>query len=237
MELSVVLSIRNETDRMETVLKEWHEALLSMGIQGFELLAINDGSTDGTGRSLDKLRREIPSLRVVHQLYAGAERAIRRGYELARGRYLLQLDLRGRYEPTDFQKMWEEKGKAVLVIGQRTHRLDSWVNQKLDGLLKASVRLFFGVEFADPIVPFRLMEREAALTSLTQLPPQMGTVNLCLAVLMREKEPSRCLEIPVPYRKPLPLHRKSLWTTVKELSQLVADLMLLKWGLPEPRQA
>src|SRR3989338_8550426 len=96
-ELSIVMPCYNESAGIEPVLMEWLLFLRGLKLSSFEIVVINDGSTDGTGRILDKLRRESRELRVFHQLNVGHGRAVRRGYETARGRYVAQVDSNGCY--------------------------------------------------------------------------------------------------------------------------------------------
>src|SRR5581483_9301809 len=108
----------NEAAHLEETLRAW-ETELNEQIKDFELLVINDGSKDGSGRLLDRLRKEMKNLRVIHQLNLGYERAIRRGYEASRGQYIAQVDLNGLYEPSDFLKLWENRRDQKLVLGKR----------------------------------------------------------------------------------------------------------------------
>ncbi|MEZ4751713.1 MAG: glycosyltransferase family 2 protein [Bdellovibrionota bacterium] len=134
------------------------------------LVIVNDGSNDGTGRSLDGLRREHSEIRVVHQLHIGHGRAVRRGYETARGRYVLQVDSSGRYDPSDFLRMWRTRDQFHLILGQRTHRLDSWPRRTANAGLRTVLRWLFGIRLSDPNVPFRLYSRVALISYLKTLP-------------------------------------------------------------------
>src|SRR5262249_8248265 len=99
-ELSVVMPCFNESPTIETTLREW-ESYFSELTPSFEIIVVNDGSKDGTGRILDRLRKEMKNLRVIHQLNLGHGRAARRGYEAARGKYVLELDCDGSAGPDE----------------------------------------------------------------------------------------------------------------------------------------
>src|SRR5262249_49409827 len=114
-ELSIVIPCYNEADAIENVVRDWCTFLGELvGEVNYEILIVNDGSTDGTGRILDRIRKEQRCLRVIHQLNLGHDVAVRRGYDLARGRYVAQIDGNGRHEPTEFTAMWEKRGDYRL---------------------------------------------------------------------------------------------------------------------------
>jgi polyisoprenyl-phosphate glycosyltransferase len=200
LELSIVVPCYNESEHLETFLKEWAEALTTE-IPSFELIVINDGSTDGSGRILDRLRKEMKFLRVIHQLNAGHDRAVRRGYELARGRYVLQVDANGCFEPSDFLRMWSMRASHPLVIAQRTHRIEKFPWPFFALMLRKFIHWFFGVQLHDPNVPFRLFLKQAALPHLEHLPKHLTSVNLWLGVLMTRENPALVVQVPVPFRR------------------------------------
>jgi glycosyltransferase involved in cell wall biosynthesis len=241
VELSVVIPCFNEAERLENLLREWAQAL-ETETPSFEIIVINDGSTDGSGRILDRLRKEMKFLRVIHQLNAGHDRAVRRGYELARGRYVLQVDANGCYEPTDFARMWPLRLSHPLVIAHRTHRLERFPWPLFALILRKLIQWFFGVTLQDPNVPFRLFLKEAALPHLARLPGHLDSVNLWLAVLMMRENPTTVTEVAVPYRRrpgaPSHLRLGSLAGTsmhlFSELVSLRLALMTRPSLLPSP---
>ncbi len=200
VDLSVVMPVFNESSIVESVLHEWNQTLIENKLT-YEIIVTNDGSLDGTGRVLDKLRREIPQLRVIHQLNTGHSQAIRRGYSMARGEYILQCDLNGRYEPEDFVRLWDCKANHRLVIAHRTHRLDSFPRRVFSSSLKKLTRWIFGVQLQDPNVPFRLFKREPLVEFLRILPPEWKSTNLALSIYVSKETPQRIIEVKIPFRK------------------------------------
>jgi len=200
LDISVVFPVFNEGDIVESILRDWNQALIEMGLD-YELIVINDGSSDGTGRVLDKLRREMPQLRVIHQLNTGHGQAIRRGYLMARGQFVLQCDLNGRYEPEDFSRLWESREPHKMVIAQRTHRLDSFSRRLFSKSLKRLTQWICGIHLHDPNVPFRLMRREPLFYFLNKLPQEWQATNLALSVFITKEFPNQIAEIKIPFRK------------------------------------
>ncbi|BBZ96752.1 hypothetical protein ABIE85_003563 [Bradyrhizobium diazoefficiens] len=84
--VSVVLSVRNGGADLPKAL----ETILKQSFTDFELIAINNGSTDGTREFLDQIAD--PRVRVYHQEDKGLAAALNRGISLARGRYIARQD-------------------------------------------------------------------------------------------------------------------------------------------------
>ncbi len=197
-DLTVILPCYNEAEGVEQVLKDWVKCL-EHRIGNFEILAINDGSNDGTGRVLDNVRKKLSSLRVIHQLNLGTSAAVKRGIEESRGNYLLVVDGEGRYEPGDFFRMWDLRLGRLLVLGTRTHRLERFTHRALTKLQGLLIGWFFGVKLKDITTPFRLVKRNEAVAALTSVPVAHIPIDLAVPLHVGLNRMSDILEIPVPH--------------------------------------
>lgn len=210
LELSVVVPCFNENPHIEGILAEWIEELREKSIP-FEIIVINDGSLDGSGRVLDKMRKEHPELRIVHQLNMGSTRACRRGFEIARGRFVLIVSANGRCEPTDFNLFWSQRENHDLVIGRRTHRLDGFTSKRFTDFVKWTSRKLFGLPFQEPSLAYRLIRKPSATSFSSWIPIEWTSFHLALTVLLWKQAPDRVAEIKIPYRHRLerksPFHR------------------------------
>jgi len=86
--VSVLLPVFNS----ENYLNESIESILSQSFQDFELIIINDGSTDNSRNILEKFALEDPRIRVFDQENTGIIGALNRGLQLARGKYIARMD-------------------------------------------------------------------------------------------------------------------------------------------------
>ena len=85
---SVVITVFNG----ERFLREAIDSVLSQTFRDFELIIINDGSTDGTAAMLDSYARSDPRVRVYHEEHKGRVESLNRGCGLARGKYIALMD-------------------------------------------------------------------------------------------------------------------------------------------------
>lgn len=94
----------------------------TIGRGSIELIAVDDGSTDGTGAELDRLAQEFPEvIRVVHQANSGGPSAPRNvGLELARGRYVFFLDADDHLGPEALERMvaMADTNGSDVVLGK-----------------------------------------------------------------------------------------------------------------------
>lgn len=126
--VSVVVPVRNEAGNIEPLVREIEAALTPTG--PFEIIYVNDGSTDGTGAELARLAAKMPWLREMrHAQSCGQSAAVRTGVRAARAPVIITLDGDGQNDPSfmpAFLAALKEAGPACgLVQGQRVGRKDT----------------------------------------------------------------------------------------------------------------
>jgi glycosyltransferase involved in cell wall biosynthesis len=137
-----VVPVRNEADNVRPLTDEIAAAL--NGRWGFELIYVNDGSTDGTEATLVALKAERPWLRQIkHAKSCGQSAAVRSGVAAARAPLVATLDGDGQNDPTFIPALlhaFEHGGARIgLVAGQRVGRR-SGAYKKLQSRIANSVR-------------------------------------------------------------------------------------------------
>jgi dolichol-phosphate mannosyltransferase len=126
--VSVVVPVRNEAGNIEALVTEIETALSQAG--PFEIVYVNDGSTDGTSQELARLAATRPYLReIAHAASCGQSAAVRSGVRAARSPVILTLDGDGQNDPSfmpAFLAALREAGSGCgLVQGQRVGRKDT----------------------------------------------------------------------------------------------------------------
>ena len=132
-EVSVVVPVMNEAENVEPLISEIRQAFA--GSDSYEIIYVDDGSTDGTKDVLKRLKADIPQLRVLaHERNSGQSAAIRTGIAAARGRLIVTLDGDAQNDPADIPAMlaaYDEQRdpKMRMVAGQRRKRQDSFAKR------------------------------------------------------------------------------------------------------------
>lgn len=127
--LSVVIPVLNEAENLRALSDEVVAALT--GLVEFELIIVNDGSTDATPALLAELRAHDARIRALHHERAwGQSAALRTGVQAARYPWIATLDGDGQNDPADLPALWAARpdGEADelrwLAIGHRAQRQD-----------------------------------------------------------------------------------------------------------------
>jgi glycosyltransferase involved in cell wall biosynthesis len=126
--VSVIVPVRNEAENVAPLADEIAAAM--NGRWGFELVFVNDGSTDDTALALGRLVAERPWVRQInHAMSCGQSAAVRTGVAAARAPLVATLDGDGQNDPSFIPALvraLETGGNRVgLVAGQRVGRRDS----------------------------------------------------------------------------------------------------------------
>jgi glycosyltransferase involved in cell wall biosynthesis len=142
-EISVVVPMRNETPNVAQLHAELTDVLDGFG-RSYEILAIDDGSTDDTFAKLAALQRRNPKLRVIRfRRNFGQTAAFAAGFAHARGRYIVTFDGDLQNDPTDIPAMVEKIAAGPdIVAGWRKERKDAFLNRRLPSMIANTVISF-----------------------------------------------------------------------------------------------
>lgn len=165
-QLSVVVPVFNERGNVVPLINEISSAL--RGRIDFEIVYVDDHSTDDTLAVLGAAKAANPELRVLHHVsQSGQSTAIRNGIKAARGSWIATLDGDGQNDPADIPKLLamrdESPARIKLFAGWRVERKDSGSKRMASKWANAIRSRLLHDETPDTGCGIKLFEREAFL--------------------------------------------------------------------------
>ena len=132
LDLSVVVPLYNEEESLPHLVEQLLEALRPSG-ERFELVLVNDGSSDGTAEVLEQLSNKVPELvAVLLRKNYGQTAAMAAGFDAASGEVIVSLDGDLQNDPADIPMLLSKLREGYdLVSGWRHQRQDAAIQRKL----------------------------------------------------------------------------------------------------------
>jgi glycosyltransferase involved in cell wall biosynthesis len=136
MELSIVIPVYNEEENVEPLIRELTGVLAPLG-KTCEIIAVDDGSKDGTFAALRRVRCTQSMLKIVRlKRNFGQTAALAAGLAYAQGEIIVLIDGDGQNDPADIPALLTKLQEGNdLVAGWRFNRRDSFFNRRLPSLI------------------------------------------------------------------------------------------------------
>lgn len=133
-DLSILIPAHNEQDNLTQLLNEIVAVMTqAMPASGYEIIVVDDGSTDATRAEILALMARMAPLRlIVHGRRAGKSAALKTGFDAAQGKWIAMLDGDGQNDPADLARLWKEiagGSDRTIYAGVRTRRNDGIVKK------------------------------------------------------------------------------------------------------------
>jgi len=151
VDLSIIVPVLNEGASLPVLTEGLRREMDQLG-RSWEVIFVNDGSTDQSEKILNELADTDGRFRVIHfRRNFGQTAAMMAGFDFAKGRVLIPVDGDGQNDPADIAKMLEllEQGYDV-VSGWRKDRQDNFIRRNLPSILaNRLISLVSGVRLHD----------------------------------------------------------------------------------------
>lgn len=194
--VSLVLPAHNEVDNIELVVRRALE-VLPKHTDNFEIIPVNDGSKDETGRVIDHLATEDDRVRPVHhRVNKGYGGALKSGFKASRYDYVMFMDADRQFDIADIQRLAPFVRSHDIVAGFRMERSDPMVRRINAEIFNLAVRILFGVHLRDLDCAFKIF-RGDQLRSLN-LTTSGALINAEMQAKLR-RQGARLQQVGVPH--------------------------------------
>lgn len=157
--LSTVLPAYNEVENIAQTTRECLEYLQGR-VDDFEVIVVNDGSSDGTPDVINDEFSLEPRVRLVnHETNMGYGSALRSGFDAAEKEYIFFMDSDGQFNIVDIDRLLPFISYFDVVIGHRENRSDPLVRTINASLYMGFIRLLFGLKVRDLDCAFKIFPR------------------------------------------------------------------------------
>jgi dolichol-phosphate mannosyltransferase len=199
VELSVVVPVCNEAENVEPLAREIDAALSG---RAYEMIFVDDGSTDDTAANLLKLKGSLPALRVLrHSFRSGQSAAVASGVRAARAPWVATLDGDGQNDPADIPGLIAARdssaGRGVqLFMGNRTASRKDTAYRRLQSRIANGVRSgLLGDGTPDTGCGIKLFSRDVFMDL-----PRFDHMHRFLPALF-QRQGARVISVPVSHRQ------------------------------------
>jgi len=218
---SVVIPLKNEAGNIAGLIDELEPVMTSLG-QSWELICVDDGSTDETRQILKDLQMQKDYLRLIlFKKNYGQSSAFDAGFKAARGEFVITLDGDGQNDPKDIHRMIPMIQDCDLVCGIRTKRKDSFT-KRLSSRLANFVRQRICEDDVEDTGCSLKVYRRSCLEKIKMF----NGMHRFLPALFKI-EGFRIQQIPVNHRERL--RGKSNYNLFNRSFNTVADLWAVRW--------
>ncbi|MGZ3302128.1 MAG: glycosyltransferase [Isosphaeraceae bacterium] len=229
--VSVIVPAKDEAASLPQLVEEIAGALrpLREGLEldDFEILIVDDGSTDATPAVLRRLAASYPELRPIRlAANVGQSAATAAGLRAARGDWIATLDADLQNDPADLARLWETLPGHDAVLGWRATRRDVWSRRLISHWANWVRNRVLGQAIRDTGCSVRIFPRDLAL----RLPMFHGVHRFLGPLLLREG--CRIVQVPVNHR--LRAHGRSHYNLRNRSIRVVVDLLGVAWLLRRP---
>lgn len=226
--LSVFFPAYNEEGNIVLTVKKAEEVLKNLEIKNWEIIIVNDGSSDKTGEKAARLAKENKNIKVINQPNGGYGMALRSGYYHARYPHIVYTDSDGQFDFSEVTKFIEKTDEADLVIGYRIKRNDPFIRLVFAKGWAVSLYIFFGFWLKDVDCGFKMINKKV-LEKISPLESTRGGMINAELVIKARNAGFKIMQVSVNHYPRLA--GKPTGASLKVVVRSFLDLFKLWWKI------
>jgi glycosyltransferase involved in cell wall biosynthesis len=215
----------NDEHSIARMVRDVHAALVEL-VDEFEIIVIDDGSTDGSLTVLHALAEEVPELRVIaHPANRGYGGALQSGFGEATKQWVFYTDGDAQYDATEVARcIAAARDDVDIVQGFKIGRGDAWYRRLIGRVYHHTVKLLFGLPVRDTDCDFRLIR--SSMMDRIRLTSTSGVICVELMYELTQLD-ARFVEVGVSHHwRP---HGRSQFFRLPRIARSAQQLASLWW--------
>lgn len=160
LELSVFFPAYNEEQNISTTVTQADQILKSLNLKKYEIIVVNDGSTDKTADVLKELTKQVTVKLLNHPKNLGYGHALKTGFGAASYPWVFFTDSDGQFNFSELIKFLKETDQADLILGYRLNRADSFLRKIYTFFWNMLARFLLGLTLKDYSCGFKLIKKK-----------------------------------------------------------------------------
>lgn len=227
-ELSVFFPAYNEEGNIEATVRKAIKVLEDLKLQKYEVIIIDDGSKDNTGKIADELAKYNDKIKVVHQLNGGYGCALRAGFQNAKFDWVVYTDADGQFDFSEVTKFIEKVAEADIIYSYKIKRKDNFFRVLAAKGWGLSLFLFFGLKVWDVDTGFKMVSRRV-LEKISPLVSTRGGMINAELVIKAQRAGFKVAQVAVHHYPRL--SGQSTGVNPKVILKSYLDLLKLWWAI------
>jgi glycosyltransferase involved in cell wall biosynthesis len=221
IEISVVVPVYNEEGNLPVLIPKLVEALKGPGLS-YEMIFVDDGSSDGSRKILKEMASQYPFLRILRlRENRGLSTALVAGMREARGEKIVTLDSDLQNDPADIPRLLECLDHYDMATGWRQKREDTWLKKISSKIANAVRNRVSGEDIHDSACTLRAFKKDCI-----QEIPVFNGMHRFLSTLVKMRG-YRIIEVPVSHHPRR--FGKSKYNIRNRMVRSFIDLLAVRW--------
>lgn len=223
--ISIILPAFNEENNIGKTIDQIYSFVSKIFLR-FEIIVVNDGSTDKTAHVLDEKNQKYDNLKIIkHASNEGYGSTIKDGLVAATMELIFFMDSDGQFDIADIRKLLDGIERYDAVIGYRDSRKDNVLRKLLGKSWSSLVNFYLGIKHRDIDCAFKLFtQKSIQKIDVRSLYSQGAGINAEILLKMKQKG-LKTLEVPVTHfprtsGRPSGAHPKVIAKALRELIEL-----------------
>jgi glycosyltransferase involved in cell wall biosynthesis len=182
--ISVIIPAYNEADSIKSVLDNLKHTLNSLNLENYEIVVVNDASTDNTKEILEN----VDGIKIVNHSYnKGYGAGLKTGARSAKHEWILTFDADGQHNPKYIEEMLKYTNEFDLISGERQGYQGPWIRQPGKKVIHWLARYLLGHKINDFNCGLRLIKRNEFLRFAHLYPDGFSCSTTSIFAFLKEK--------------------------------------------------